>query len=653
MILYNFLWQIRSKSAVRGAQRAALPDVHRHPRPLPARPTSGGRTSTRRASPGSRPCRSGTRPPGPRPPRRSRCSRSGTPRRTPSWREAISLQGYEEGRHAEVLLLLTRHYGIDVAPFPPPEVPKDPTLAFLRTGYGECLDSFFAFGLFRLGERRRDLPEGVHRRSSSRSCRRRRGTSSSSSTGRRTCAPGARSCCARLRRVARLEHRRAGVRSPEGRARDGRAATARRTSRNPIAPGQDKTQAGFTLKAHSIFGDFSLRSFLETCLAENDRRLAPYDPRLLRPTLVPSVIRQVVKVLPRRAPPGRRARRRKPPRESASDGPLAGRLMPGSLRRVLRRPTARLRPIFLKNQCRLKGAGRAPDTLGLSSSWQGSPWPVVLVWRTGGRTSRPTSPRSAGGSSAWSPCISLAEIAFALGWRSVMEPRPPLSSLPELLRIYLVGQRFELLYPGSVAGEPVRVNMLRDRMETHERDRLDVRSSSTRTCSPSPSSSAVGLGDRGRVLRSPERRALGRGGEPGMLCGLLVLVTWGLQKGCFAPIVCVAVPVQAPGEAAGPPPGRRVGPRREIRRFYVRQPPHFFAAAGWCFLGWCGGLLETYIVLRLLGTGRGLGDRVGGRVARDAAQQHVPLRSGARRHGRKHSHRSLRAARLPASTGVA
>ena len=50
--------------------------------------------------------------------------------------------------------------------------------------------------------------------------------------------------------------------------------------------------------AASIFGDFSLRSFLELCLAENDRRLSRYDSRLLRPTMVPSVIRQVVKVLP-------------------------------------------------------------------------------------------------------------------------------------------------------------------------------------------------------------------------------------------------------------------------------------------------------------------------------------------------------------------
>ena len=62
---------------------------------------------------------------------------------------------------------------------------------------------------------------------------------------------------------------------------------------------RDATQDGFTLKSHSAFGDFSLRSFLELCLSENDRRFAPYDARLLRPMLVPSVVKTVVKVLPK------------------------------------------------------------------------------------------------------------------------------------------------------------------------------------------------------------------------------------------------------------------------------------------------------------------------------------------------------------------
>jgi hypothetical protein len=67
--------------------------------------------------------------------------------------EAIALQGYEEGRHAELISLLTRHYGIPVAQPDPGPSPSNPTWTFLRTGYGECLDSFFAFGLFEIGRR--------------------------------------------------------------------------------------------------------------------------------------------------------------------------------------------------------------------------------------------------------------------------------------------------------------------------------------------------------------------------------------------------------------------------------------------------------------------------------------------------------------------
>ena len=63
----------------------------------------------------------------------------GDTEKDPLLAKAISLQGYEEGRHAEVLQLLTRHYGIELASSAPPEVPTNPTRAFLRTGYGECM----------------------------------------------------------------------------------------------------------------------------------------------------------------------------------------------------------------------------------------------------------------------------------------------------------------------------------------------------------------------------------------------------------------------------------------------------------------------------------------------------------------------------------
>ena len=74
-------------------------------------------------------------------------------------RGSIALQGYEEGAPRR------RHPPADAALRHPgrrrsaePGSPKDPTWTFLRTGYGECLDSFFAFGLFALGQQLAVLP---------------------------------------------------------------------------------------------------------------------------------------------------------------------------------------------------------------------------------------------------------------------------------------------------------------------------------------------------------------------------------------------------------------------------------------------------------------------------------------------------------------
>jgi len=224
----------------------------------------------------------------------------GDTEKDPLLAEAISLQGYEEARHAEVLQLLTRHYGIEVAPFPPPEVPKDPTLAFLRTGYGECLDSFFAFGLFRLGADAQIFPRAFI------------------AIFETIMQEEARHILFIVNWAAYLRAQRPVLLRPGFDAWRGWNIVAQAFDRlkgalqmaggdgkkkeekkDPIS-GRDASQSGFTLKAHSVFGDFSLRSFLETCLEENDKRLAPYDPRLLRPNLVPSVIRKFVRVLPRR-----------------------------------------------------------------------------------------------------------------------------------------------------------------------------------------------------------------------------------------------------------------------------------------------------------------------------------------------------------------
>jgi hypothetical protein len=234
----------------------------------------------------------------------------GDTEKDPLLAEAISLQGYEEGRHADVLRLLTKHYGIPVMPFPDPEVPRDPTRAFLRTGYGECLDSFFAFGLFRLGVEAELFPKGL------------------TDVFEQIMQEEARHILFIVNWAAYLRARRPLALRPAfdlwrawnigAQAFDRlkgalQMAGGGKKEASAEAPDRDRTQAGFTLKSHSVFGDFSLRSFLETCLNENERRLRPYDPRLLRPMLVPSVVRKVVYVLPRGS-----ASRSKGPEEKAA-----------------------------------------------------------------------------------------------------------------------------------------------------------------------------------------------------------------------------------------------------------------------------------------------------------------------------------------------
>src|SRR5260370_15372807 len=73
-------------------------------------------------------------------------------------RRAVELDGFEDGRHKEVLSNLVEAYGIRLAPEPEYRRPRDPEWAFMVTGFSECIDSFFAFGLFALGKRSAFFP---------------------------------------------------------------------------------------------------------------------------------------------------------------------------------------------------------------------------------------------------------------------------------------------------------------------------------------------------------------------------------------------------------------------------------------------------------------------------------------------------------------
>jgi len=200
----------------------------------------------------------------------------------PLLREAIALQGREEGRHARILEGMLKAYAIPVGEVPETVPPKNPEWAFVKLGYGECFDSFFSFGMFKLAERSGFFPKALV------------------DVFEPIVQEEARHILFFQNWIAYVRANRPVTHRPVHRLHSARGLALTVWSRVKFAfdlRGGKRKKDGAEKEAFA--GGFSLRTFLETCLAENKRRLGPYDRRLLRPTLIPALVRQAVKVLPR------------------------------------------------------------------------------------------------------------------------------------------------------------------------------------------------------------------------------------------------------------------------------------------------------------------------------------------------------------------
>jgi hypothetical protein len=207
--------------------------------------------------------------------------------REPDMRDALALNAWEEQRHKEVLSRMVAAYGIALAPEPPPVMPADPEWAYLVTGYSECIDSFFAFGLFELARRSGLFPPAL--------------VDTFEPVMQEECrhillfANWAGWHRARLTIWQRLRFE-AKVAAVWAYLAWERVALARTVESGPAeAPGDNN----FTLTgAQSVSsGDIKLADLLALCLEENESRFAGYDERLLRPATVPRLARLVLRLV--------------------------------------------------------------------------------------------------------------------------------------------------------------------------------------------------------------------------------------------------------------------------------------------------------------------------------------------------------------------
>jgi len=201
-------------------------------------------------------------------------------------REALELQAAEETRHADLVAFMIDLYDLPYEERPE-EVVRNPLKEFIHFGFEECLDSFGAFGLFKLARDSKLLPEPIFDI---------------------------------FENVMREEsehivffinwfaHHQAQQGRGLGWLRHPRALWHYGYAVTQLASlmGDDDGDEGadfIATGAQAFVDDLSPGLVIEACLSENERRLSHFDRRLLVPRFVPalaSIAGAALRLVPRR-----------------------------------------------------------------------------------------------------------------------------------------------------------------------------------------------------------------------------------------------------------------------------------------------------------------------------------------------------------------
>ena len=202
----------------------------------------------------------------------------------PLLKAAIAMDAFEESRHKLVLSHMVQAYGIKLDPEPVYKRPKDPEWAFMVTGWSECIDSFFGFGLFRIAKDSGFFPPELV------------------DTFEPVMREEGRHILFFVNWVAWWRRNMPWWRRPWFELKAMAVWIFLIAERIGLAGDLEKSDKAqdnnFTLNGSKELGvEISFAGLAKICLEENDRRLAPYDPRLIRPTFVPSMMRLALRFM--------------------------------------------------------------------------------------------------------------------------------------------------------------------------------------------------------------------------------------------------------------------------------------------------------------------------------------------------------------------
>ncbi|WP_138505179.1 ferritin-like domain-containing protein [Nostoc sp. PA-18-2419] len=199
----------------------------------------------------------------------------------PLLQEAIALQGVEEVRHGRLIKFLINQYDIQIYPPPEPVLPSNIKTAFLDFGFGECLDSFLAFGLFGLARRHISyIPEPLF------------------DIFDAVLDEEARHIMFFINWITYLQIQEGKNNWLRGINAVLHYSRALQDKVKAFSGSNEEQQEGFTaIGASNFIDNLTPELLLSTCLQENTRRLGVFDKELLQPQLMPNLAKIALKTL--------------------------------------------------------------------------------------------------------------------------------------------------------------------------------------------------------------------------------------------------------------------------------------------------------------------------------------------------------------------
>jgi hypothetical protein len=193
-------------------------------------------------------------------------------------KEALTMDAFEEGRHKVVLGHMVKFYEIGLQPEPEYTKPRDPEWAFMVTGWSECIDSFFGFGLFEVAKRTGFFPPELV------------------ATFEPVMREEGRHILFYTNWVAWWRRNMPWWRRPYFELKALAVWAFLIWERIGFAGKMEEDETAqdynFTLNGSKELGvEITFPELARICLEANDQRLAPYDKRLLRPVFIPNMVR--------------------------------------------------------------------------------------------------------------------------------------------------------------------------------------------------------------------------------------------------------------------------------------------------------------------------------------------------------------------------